>query len=77
MLSLITDDLDYATELLNHSQMNSVERDLVDTDVHNILIELLDSHNGNPLIQEHGLAALGHLGGHINTIAHVSSWSSL
>ena len=42
--------------------MNSVERDLVDADIHNIIIELLDTHSGNPFIQEHGLAALGHLG---------------
>ena len=54
--------MDYATNLLNHSQMNSVERDIVDADIHNIVIELLDSHSGNPFIQEHGLAALGHLG---------------
>ena len=43
--------------------MNSVERDLVDADIHNIIIELLDIHTGNPCIQEHGLATLGHLGG--------------
>ena len=49
-------------ELLNDSQMNSVERDLVEADVHNTIVELLDSHSGNPYIQEHGLAALGHLG---------------
>lgn len=57
-----TDDLEYAAELLNHSQMNSVERELVDADVHNIIIKLLDAHTGNPFIQEHGLATLGHLG---------------
>ena len=61
-LSLITDDLAYAMELLNDSEMNSVERDLVEADVHNTIIKLLDSHSGNPFIQEHGLAALGHLG---------------
>ena len=57
-----TDDLGYASELLNHSQMNTVERDLVDADVHNIVIDLLDAHVGNPFIQEHGLATLEHLG---------------
>ena len=57
-----TDDLEYAAELLNHSQMNTVERDLVDADVHNIIIELLDTHTGNPFIQEYGLATLEHLG---------------
>lgn len=65
---MLTDDLPYASELLNHSQMNSVEKDLVDADIHNIIIELLDDHGGKPFIQEHGLAALGHLGDHTNSV---------
>ena len=67
-----TDDLGYAAELLNDSQMNSVERDLVEADIHNIIIELLDGHSCNPFIQEHGLAALGHLGDHSSSYYHIT-----
>lgn len=65
LLSFTTDDLGYATEMLNHSQMNTVERDLVDADVHNVVLDLLADHSSNPFIQEHGLAALEHLGDHM------------
>ena len=65
---MVTDDLSYATEMINHSKMNTVERDLVDAEIHNTVIDLLADHSSNPFVQEHGLAALGHLGDHmINT----------
>jgi len=46
--------------------MNTVERELVDKDlkIHNKLTKLLHLHSGDAAVQEHGLAAMEHLGKH-------------
>ena len=46
--------------------MNTVERELVDRDlkIHIKLTKLLRIHPGDATVQEHGLAAMEHLGKH-------------
>jgi len=62
----LIDDLGYATETLDSSLMNTVERELVDRDlkIHMRLTKLLRIHPGDAAVQEHGLAAMEHLGKH-------------
>ena len=61
---LTIDDLDYATEILDSSLMNTVEKELVDRNlkIHIKLTKLLRIHPGDAAVQEHGLAAMEHFG---------------